>query len=751
MLLTRAPGEASLAEIVESPVMVATWRIRLGLLALVLAASCGRQRLNDDAGTLPPTGSAGTGVGVGGQSAGTGGCGSCPSSMLPVAARDIVYSPTRNQIFASVYGDADAYANTIVVIDPSTSSVVSSIPIGSNPRALALSSDGSTLWVAIDGAHSFRKVTLGSTPPVVGPLVRLPNAQPARYFSVDAMTTLPGAGAPLAIAMSDGYVTELRVYDDGVPRAAGIPNSYTVSALAAGPSGLIFGLDSSSRVLYVFRVDSTGIAKATPFFGLIRNYTAGLIYSGGRVFTDGGEVIDVSNPDSPTWEGSLPFQGRIDLRDPQSYLMMTTTGAFPIRTEIRIISTTTGSQMGSVAVPTAVTSALSTYAAKLIYAGGDSVALIGYNYAGFATTPGLAIIHDPTFGMAIRGTGGTGGTGGDVGTGGVGGAGGMGGAPDLCPGCTFATVPAYGAHMTFDPRRNLIYIAAHGAAPSHPGSIVTVDTATAAVTSMVPVGNDPQVLGLSDDGTALWVGLAGDHRVRRLAPAPTPVPGPTYPLPMLLTTGEQSVPYAVVVLPGAPSSIAVGVYGSTSGGRGVFILDDGQLRANYLQPPEVSAYHLTNGPPGFLIGAGDSYNLVMFRLGTVGATYESYGGLFSALNGLAYGNGFVYANAGEVVDLSDPDAPYPAGRFTFSPCALAIRSASRVMMLCETQDGSGPILRMLDNTTFTVVGSVTLPASMLNGAGSGADFFYVGGDAVAFMSPYQPLQIMHAPLIGAQP
>ena len=73
------------------------------------------------------------------------------------------------------------------------------------------------------------------------------------------------------------------------------------------------------------------------------------------------------------------------------------------------------------------------------------------------------------------------------------------------------------------------------------------------MTSIVPVGNDPQVLGLSDDGTALWVGLVGDHRVRRMTPAPTPVLGPAYPLPMLLTTGEQSVPYAVVVLPGAPS------------------------------------------------------------------------------------------------------------------------------------------------------------------------------------------------------
>ena len=33
--------------------------------------------------------------------------------------------------------------------------------------------------------------------------------------------------------------------------------------------------------------------------------------------------------------------------------------------------------------------------------------------------------------------------------------------------------------------------------------------------------------------------------------------------------------------------------------------------------------------------------------------------------GLAYSAGFAYASKGEVVDLTNPDAPLPAGRFAF--------------------------------------------------------------------------------------
>jgi len=99
--------------------------------------------------------------------------------------------------------------------------------------------------------------------------------------------------------------------------------------------------------------------------------------------------------------------------------------------------------------------------------------------------------------------------------------------------------------------------------------------------------------------------------------------------------------------------------------------------------------------------------------------------------------------------MTNPDAPVPAGRFNFTSCIVAIRSPTRVMMLCPNPQPQGPILRMLDPTTFTSVGSITLPASLMSA--SWADFAYLGGDAVAMLPYDQPLQILHAPLIGSPP
>src|SRR6185369_9460309 len=192
---------------------------------------------------------------------------------------------------------------------------------------------------------------------------------------------------------------------------------------------------------------------------------------------------------------------------------------------------------------------------------------------------------------------------------------------------------------------NLIYVSAGFQAPLHPSTIVTVDVTTASVASFVPVGNDPQPLALSDDGSALWVGLAGERRVRRMTPGTTPAPGAAYTLPTLLTTGEPAVPTSMIVLPGTPGSLAVAVHGLSYGAQGVFILDDGQPRANYIQPPEIPSSFLINGPPGYLLGVGGSDNLIVYRLGTVGATMESYSGLVtSAQSGLVYSGGFVYAS-----------------------------------------------------------------------------------------------------------
>ena len=157
-----------------------------------------------------PAGRGGSGGTAGGGGTGGAACSTCWTAILPIEARDIVYSAARNELYASVPGDAAAYPNTIVVIDPTTASVGSAIPVGSNPGALALSDDGSTLWVGIEGAHAFRKVTMNATPPVVGPLIHLPKASPDLYFDATSMAVLAGAPLSVVMVLSDGGYTRPR-------------------------------------------------------------------------------------------------------------------------------------------------------------------------------------------------------------------------------------------------------------------------------------------------------------------------------------------------------------------------------------------------------------------------------------------------------------------------------------------------------------------------------------------------------------
>ena len=404
-------------------------------------------------------------------------------------------------------------------------------------------------------------------------------------------------------------------------RAATVRTERRARVLAgAGPPGLVFG--AGSYGFLVLRVGASGIADTTPFFNLLRGYATSLVYAGGKVYAQTGEVIDVSNPSSPFWTGSLGAQGPVALRDPQSVMMLATTNSstfpFPLRTDIRIVATgAVFTPIATVPVPSTVATN-SSYCRNLVYAGGDAAAFVVADYTGYTATTRVAIMHDPAFGTPRAA------------------------AERAAPaewavsgGARWSAAewaarrirvrdarspPPRPTAFTWSPMRaaSLIYVAAHAQAGLAPELDRHRRPTAASVTSIVPVGNDPQPLALSDDGSALWVGLAGDHRVRRMTPGTTPVPGPAYALPMLLTTGEPARPFSVVVLPGAPSSIAVGVYGATIGGRGVFILDDGQPRANFIQPPEVAAYSLVNGPPGYLLGVGDYNNLVVFRLGSVG-------------------------------------------------------------------------------------------------------------------------------------
>jgi len=74
----------------------------------------------------------------------------------------LVYDSVRNVYYASVPGSVIGSGNSIAVIEPSTGQVTHSAPIGSEPHALALAADASTLYVGLDGSGEVVKLALPS-------------------------------------------------------------------------------------------------------------------------------------------------------------------------------------------------------------------------------------------------------------------------------------------------------------------------------------------------------------------------------------------------------------------------------------------------------------------------------------------------------------------------------------------------------------------------------------------------------------
>src|SRR2546430_1887186 len=79
---------------------------------------------------------------------------------LGLPTKDLVYEPHTARIYASVPSNVPGLENRVVAIEPTTGVVSGSIFVGSEPGKLALSSDGQTLWVALDGAAALRAIDL---------------------------------------------------------------------------------------------------------------------------------------------------------------------------------------------------------------------------------------------------------------------------------------------------------------------------------------------------------------------------------------------------------------------------------------------------------------------------------------------------------------------------------------------------------------------------------------------------------------
>ncbi len=179
------------------------------------------------------------------------------TTFVSMANNDIVYNTKDGLLYASVPAiGIGTGGNSVVGIDPVTGNVSRTIWVGSKPNKLALSSDGTQLFVGIDGAASVAQVDLTQGTVVnqfhLGGGAGIYNPP----YTAIALAAVPGS--PNSVAVAAG--STVAIYDSGVAR----PNAS--SAAGAGP--LAFG--SSASILYVangsnieqLTVNSTGITAA---------------------------------------------------------------------------------------------------------------------------------------------------------------------------------------------------------------------------------------------------------------------------------------------------------------------------------------------------------------------------------------------------------------------------------------------------------------------------------------------------------
>jgi uncharacterized repeat protein (TIGR01451 family) len=229
--------------------------------------------------------------------------------LIPIVANDVVYCPQDGMLYVSVAGLAPLYANTITRVNPVSGAIGPSVPIGSEPRKLALSSDGTALWVGLDGAGAIRKVDLGSL--TAGPQFSLGSDPFLGPYFVEDMEVIPGAPNSVVVALrNQGFSPRhmgVAAYDNGVRRPTMTPGhtGSNIIVFSSSPTRL-YGQNIETTEFGFRRMDVTpsGVTVVDATQNLLQGFGGDIAFENGRVYSTGGEVI---NAEARVLLGRFPF------------------------------------------------------------------------------------------------------------------------------------------------------------------------------------------------------------------------------------------------------------------------------------------------------------------------------------------------------------------------------------------------------------------------------------------------------------
>ncbi|HEX7312976.1 MAG TPA: Calx-beta domain-containing protein [Pyrinomonadaceae bacterium] len=600
--------------------------------------------------------------------------------VLNLPTNDLVYDKQTQRLFVSVPSTAGANGNSVTEVDPVAGAVGPSVFVGSEPNRLGLSEDGQALYVGLDGASAFRRFDVATRTP--GLQVSLGGDSFSGTYVVGDFSVSPTNRDAVAVARSRPSVSPpgggVVVYDNGVKRTNGTTDSSVNFIAFSEAETTLYGSSSFGTNLFKMTVDASGVSSTSTVTATI---SGDIQFAGGRVYGATGRVVD---PASGTLAGTFtgvsgPFA--VDAAAGRAFYVVNSAPSNQTLI-VRAFDINTFNPVGDI---------------TLTGVNGTAGGLVRWGTNGLAlrTTAGQLFLIQTTLIPSAD----------PVPT------------PTPTPVATPTPTPTpepFNASVRHIPFRtkDLIYNPStqviHASVPSVVGaggnSVAAINPADASVGPPVFVGSEPNKLGLSDDGQALYVGLDGAKAVRRFD-VPTQTAGQQFSL------GSENFagPYFatdIEVMPGSPNTVAVARsnFSSTS----VAVYDNGVKRANDGNGAgtdiEFGATNTRLYSNVSCCGTG----IQRYAVSASGVTFESSASVGRA-GAFAFAGGLLYTSGGSVIE---PESGTLKGTFAVGSVGqntlIAVDEALGRAYFLTVPTGLTAQLSVFDLNTFLPIGRLTI-------------------------------------------
>lgn len=224
-------------------------------------------------------------------------------------ARQMVWDPAHQVIYLSVPSFAGSTGNSIAVLNPTSGTITASQFAGSEPNLLAISDDGSVLYVSLDGASNVKRFTLPNltfdlqidlgTDSFFGP------------FWAKDLQVAPSSANTIAVSLganrggSPEAIGGVAIFDGAAQRPV---SARGWGSTGTGPSALYDSLqwgsdatqlfaannESTGFDFYTLAVSSTGVSQTHDYGSVFSSFYAKIHYDRGSnlVYSEDGHVVD---------------------------------------------------------------------------------------------------------------------------------------------------------------------------------------------------------------------------------------------------------------------------------------------------------------------------------------------------------------------------------------------------------------------------------------------------------------------------